>query len=855
MTAGPAVSSPEGADWRLALRLARRELRGGLRGFGVFLACLALGVAAIAVVGTVSGGVLDALRDDGRRILGGDMDLRLAQRPASEEQLTWLRARAEVSRTADMRAMARVPGPKGQRALVELRGLDGLYPLYGSVGLDPVQNLKPALSLRDGAWGAVAEPALMRRLGVEVGDALRIGEVDYVLRAALTFEPDRAARIVSFGPHVLVTQESLLETGLIQPGSLVHYHYRLRLPAGAGTAAFRAALNDAFPEAGWRIRGPDEAAPGVTLFVERLALYLTLVGLTALLVGGLGVANAVNAYLEGRAATIATLKCLGAPGALIFRVYMAQIMSLALFGIAIGLVAGASLPFAAAGLLSEMFGWEVDMGIQPLALAMAAVFGFLTAFAFSLWPLARARWVPGANLFRDTVAPFPTPPWRAERRTLTAIILAGTALAGLAVASAADPWLGLYFVLGAAGTLAVFQLAGQAMVSLARRMPRPRHTGLRLALANLHRPGAPTGSVVASLGLGLTVLVAIALVEANLARQLRDELPVNAPGFYFIDIQPHQIDDFANMATELPGARDFRRVPMLRGRIVAVNGTPSELLKIPPDIAWVFRGDRGLTWSAEPPGDSPLVAGDWWPPDYQGPPLVSLDAEVGRLMNIGPGDRLSINLLGREVEVEIANLRVIDWSRLSINFVMVFSPGLLEAAPQTFIATLRAEDGAEDAIERAVTDRFANVSSIRVKDVLAMVTVMLGHISIALRVAGAVALAAGILVLGGAVAAGHRRRIYDAVVLKVLGARRRDIARAFMVEYGLLGGVTALIAAAIGSLAGFLILTELMHMPFTFLPGPVIATALGAALITMIFGFAGTWRALGQKAAPLLRNH
>ncbi len=849
------AAAATGGSWGLALRLARRELRGGLRGFGVFLACLALGVAAIAVVGTVSGGVLDALRDDGRRILGGDMDLRLVHRPANQAQLDWLNDRAEVALVIDMRAMGRAPGPDGRRALIELRGIGPLYPLYGAAELAPAGDLADALARRDGVWGAVAEPALLRRLDLEVGDTLQVGELTYELRADLAFEPDRAAKVVSFGPHVLVARDSLPETDLIQPGSLVHYHYRLRLPAGSDLTVFRADLNVAFPDAGWRIRGPDQAAPGVTRFVERLSLYLTLVGLTALLVGGLGVANAVNAYLEGRAATIATLKCLGAPGRLIFRTYMAQIMLLALLGIGIGLALGASAPFAAAGLLSDLLGWQIAMGVQPLALARAAAFGLLTAFAFSLWPLARARWVPGANLFRDTVAPFPTPPWRAERRVLAVIGLAGLALAGLAISSAADRWLGLYFVLGAGATLAVFRLAGYAIVALARRVPRPRRTALRLALANLHRPGAPTGSVVASLGLGLTVLVAIALVEANLARQLRDELPLNAPGFYFIDIQPDQMDDFTRLVEAHPGARDLQRVPMLRGRIAAVNGTPSERLNIPPDIAWVFRGDRGLTWSAAPPDESPLVAGDWWPLDYNGAPLVSLDAEVGRLMGIGPGDRLSINILGREVEVEIANLRVIDWSQLGINFVMVFSPGLLESAPQTFIATLRADQGAEDDIERAVTDRFANVSSIRVKEVLAMVTELLGHIAAALRVAGAVALAAGVLVLAGAVAAGHRRRIYDAVVLKVLGARRADVARAFLAEYGLLGGVTSLIAGAIGSLAGFLILTEVMHMPFVFLPQPVIATALGAAVITLAFGFAGTWRALGQKAAPLLRNH
>ncbi len=849
------IAALSSSGWGLALRLARRELRGGLRGFGVFLACLALGVAAIAVVGTVSKGVHDALRDDGRRILGGDLDLRLVHRPASHEQLDWLGTRARVSLATDMRAMARAPGPEGRRTLVELRGIDAAYPLYGVVGLEPAQDLGAALARRDGTWGVAAEPALLRRLNLDLGDTLQVGEAEYEIRAALAFEPDRAAKIMSFGPHIMVAQDSLAETGLVQPGSLIHYHYRLRLPEGARVGPFRAELDRRFPDAGWRIRPFNQAAPGVTRFIDRLSLYLTLVGLTALMVGGLGVANAVGAYLESRAATIATLKCLGAAGGLIFRVYMVQIMILASIGIGIGLAVGAAAPYAASGILSELLGWQANLGLEPIPLMVAAAFGLLTAFAFSLWPLARARWVPGANLFRDTVAPFPSPPWRVEWRTLVVIVLAGLALAGLAVASAADHWLGLWFVLGTAGTLTIFRLVGQAMVALARRAPRPRGTGMRLALANLHRPGAPTSSVVASLGLGMTVLVAIALVEANMARQVQEELPVNAPGFYFIDIQPDQIEAFSSLVEADPGTREVRRVPMLRGRIAAVNGTPSEDLNVPPQIAWVFRGDRGLTWSAEPPEDSDLVAGTWWSPDYRGPPLVSLDAEVGRLIGIGPGDRLTINILGREVEVEIANLRVIDWSRLGINFVMVFSPGLLESAPQTYIATVRAAAEAEDAIERAVTDRFANVTSIRVKEVLAMVTEILGHVAAALHGAGAIALSAGLLVLAGTVAAGHRRRVYDAVVLKVLGARRADIARAFLMEFGLLGAVTGVIAAAIGSLAGFLVMTEVMNLPFTFLPIPVFATALGALVITLTFGFAGTWRALGQKAAPLLRNH
>ncbi|MFQ5773702.1 MAG: ABC transporter permease [Kiloniellaceae bacterium] len=825
-----------------------------MRGFRVFLACLTLGVAAIAAVGSISEAMLAGLREDGRRILGGDLDLRLVHRAASAEQRRWLEARGAVSEVVHMRAMARAPGPQGRRTLVELRAVDGSYPLYGAVGLDPAGPLGEALASRDGVWGAVADANLLRRLDLAPGARLRVGEAEYEIRATLSREPDRATRLVAFGPHFMVTTASLAETGLVQPGSLIHYHYRLRLPDGADAAEVRRALAAAFPDAGWRIRGPGEAAPQVGHFIERLGVYLTLVGLTALLIGGLGVGNAVRAYLESRTATIATLKCLGAPGRLIFRTYLAQILTLALAGVALGAALGAAAPYATAAVLADQLGWRIATGIHALPLATAGGFGVLTAVAFSLWPLARSRAVPAAALFRDTVAPAPGPRGRREARTLLAIALAAGSMVALAVLTAADRWLGLYFVLGALGALALFRLAALGVTALARRAPRPRHAGLRLAVANLHRPGAPTASVVTSLGLGLTVLVAITLVEANLARQVREEMPRNAPEFYFIDIQPDQAAAFDRLVAETPGTGELRRAPMLRGRITAVGGVPAERLAIPPEIAWVFRGDRGLTWSARPPEGAELVAGAWWPADYRGPPLVSLDAEVGRALGIGPGDRLTINVLGREVEVEIANLRVIDWVRLGINFVMVFSPGLFEAAPQTYIATVQADPGAADALERAVTDRFANVSSIRVKETLASVADIFGHIAAALRVAAGVALAAGVLVLAGAVAAGHRRRVYDAVVLKVLGATRPDIARAFLVEYGLLGLVTALVAAAVGSLAAYFVLTAVMHVPFAFLPGTVFGTALAAAALTLAFGFAGTWRALGHKAAPLLRN-
>ena len=377
---------------------------------------------------------------------------------------------------------------------------------------------------------------------------------------------------------------------------------------------------------------------------------------------------------------------------------------------------------------------------------------------------------------------------------------------------------------------------------------------MRLALANLHRPGAPTASVVLAIGLGLTVLVAIAQIEANLASQVRRSLPESAPAFYFLDIQTDQADDFEAAVRAVPGVSELRRVPMLRGRITAVRGVPPEELELSHEIAWVFRGDRGLTWTHEPPPGAEIVAGSWWPADYDGKPLVSLDSEVGEALGLVPGDELTVNLLGRDIDVEIANLRVIEWSNLAINFVLVFSPGLLERAPQTQLATVKVRPDAEDAVDRAVGDRFPSVTVVRVREALEAAALLIGHIATAVSLAALVGLAVGILVLGGAVAASHQRRVYDAVVLKVLGARRATLARAFLYEYGLLGLTAAVLAAAIGSLAAYLVTTELLEMSFVFRPGAVAVGALPGVAIALIFGFAGTWRALSQPAAPLLRN-
>lgn len=835
---------------RLAVRLAARELRGGLRGFRVFLACLTLGVAAIAAVGSVSAAFVAGLAGDARTLLGGDVELRLVHRPATAEQRAWLERSATVSDVVWLRAMARTPDG-ARRSLVEIKAVDDAYPLYGTVGLEPDRPLAALLAEEGGLWGAAVDPLILERLQLKVGDTIRLGDGSFRIAAAITREPDASANAFVFGPRVMLAPGGLAATGLIQPGSLAAYEYRLRLPAGTAPGPWIEALKAAFPDAGWRIRDFNNASPAVQQFIDRVTLFLTLVGLTALLVGGVGVGNSVRAYLAGRVRTIAVLKCLGAPARLVFATYLVQVMALAGLGIAVGLALGALAPPIVAWGFGDRLPVPARVGVYPLPLLLAAAFGVLTALSFSLWPLARARVLAAATLFRDIVAPGPSWPGAGYALATAAAI---AALAGLAVVSAQDRKIALWFVVGAAGTFIAFHVLAWGVAALARRAGRPPWPGLRLALANLHRPGAPTASVMLSLGLGLTVLVAIALIEGNMTRQLKESLPEAAPTFFFIDIQPDQVATFEAIVAGFPGVAPPERVPSLRGRITRLNGAPVEAATVAPEAQWAVRSERGLTYAARVPQGSRVVDGAWWPADYRGPPLVSFDADLARGMGLKVGDTMTINVLGREMTARIANLRKIEWATLGINFAIVFAPGALDGAPQTHLATVAVPPELEEPLQRAVTERLPNVSAIRVKDALQRVADLVAKIGEAVRLTAGVTLLAGTLVLAGAIAAGHRRRVYDAVVLKVLGATRLDVTRAFLLEYGLLGLVTAAVAAVIGSIAAWLVLTQVMRAEWTFLPGAVLATAVLATAITVVAGLAGTWRALGARAAPLLRN-
>jgi putative ABC transport system permease protein len=825
------------------MRLALRELRGGLTGLRLLAICLFLGVAALGGVGSLSASILAGLSSSAQEIAGGDVEARVAGRLATRQERAAIARFGTLSAKVQMRAMVGVPG--GERILGELKAVDDAHPLYGTVLLEGGGALDPAL-----ARGAVIARAIADRLDLEVGDRVEVGAATLPVAAILVSEPDQAGAGFTFGPSILVGMDALPATRLLQPGSLFRTSYRLKIGAAEDPVAVAERVREQLPEAGWQVRDRSEGAPGVRRFVEQLGQFLTLVGLTALVVAGVGVGNGVASYLDSKSSAIASLKSLGATSTLIFQSYLAQIALVAAGAVVAGSIVAALVPWVVVLVAGSAMPVPPRLGVYPVALATGAAYGLAIAVAFALPPLSRAARLPAARLFRDRVEGAGRP----SNTVVAGVVLAVVAIVALAIGGARQPIFAAGFIAAAAALLVVLVGLAALVRALAARAPRPKRTLARLALANLHRPGAPTRQLVVALGLGLTLFATLAVIETNLAGQIERTIPTKAPNYFFVDIPTTDAAPFREAVERIAPSSELVMVPSLRGPVTAVNGTPVTELKIIPENAWILRGDRGLTYSATPPPNSRLTEGRWWPADYAGPPLVSVDSEAGRALGLEVGDTITVSVLGVDLTATIASFRAIDWDSMQFNFALVFSPGVLEGAPHSYMATVTAPQAQDRTLYRELTRSFPTVTAVRVKDVIGAVANVMAQVSSAVRAAAGVTIAAGIAVLVGAVAAGRRARVYDAVLLKVLGATRGQVLRSILLEYGLLGLIVAGLAFVLGGAAGWYVVTQVFELEWQPRWGPVALTVLAGALLTIALGLIGSWRALAAKPNRVLRT-
>lgn len=832
----------------LSLQYALKDMRGALSSLYLVLMCLILGVGSIATVQFASTTVLGAIQKNGKTILGGDLVVRNIYEPAPQDLRAWIANRqGRMIETVEARVML-ANSTTRDNTLVELKIVPDGYPQYGAF------ETTPPMALQDGlkGKGIVLDPALRERLDLDTGDQVRLGEAEFTVRGFIEQEPDRAGGSrFGLAPRAVIGTQDAAATGLLETGSMVYYDLRVQLPAGTNLEQITQELEEAFPDAPWKVTNAENASPQISRFVERLMVFLTLVGLTALLIGGIGIGNGVKAHLEVRLKTIAILKSLGASNGFIERIYLWQIALMTLAGASGGILAGIGLQYLAAPYLSRLLPFTVEPYLDPAAVLIPLTFGFLTSFAFALWPLGQAMGTSALDLFRAAVTPVSGQP-AAKFKAGTAI--AALLLAALAIASAHDTAFALWFVIGAAACLVLFRGAGELVALAAGKIPAPANPAFRLGLRNLHRPGNATANTLVSLGLGLTVMVSVTLIEMNLRRGISDNLPDDAPAFFFLDIQKDQKEAFETLLSEQPGVGAIRLSPNLRGKIVSVNGVPAERALVDKSESWLLQNDRGFTYEQTLPAHSEITSGAWWAADYQGPPLVSVVEDVERGFGVQPGDTITVNILGRDITARIANTRSVNWMNMTINFAITFAPGTLEAAPHSWIATVVAAPENETGIQRAIGSRFSNISMIRLSDAVNAVGDILGNMATAVRVTALVAVITGILVLAGSLAASRMQRVYDVVVLKVLGIKNRTLISGFLFEFCLLGLCAGVLSMLLGMVASWTVMTALMDLSWNFYPLPALITVLAGIGLTMGIGWLVTGRVLNEPVASHLRS-
>lgn len=835
----------------LAARIARRELRGGLGGFRVFLACLALGVAAIAAVGLIRAGIGAGLSAQGAVILGGDAQMQFTYRHANAKELDFMRAHAaKLSEIVTFRSMAVVgQGASAQRALTDVKAVDDAYPLTGTVGLAPAMTIDSALSVKDGLPGAVMDGVLSARLGLKPGDRFKLGLQDFRLSAVLKTEPDSASGGFSLGPRTIVRTAALAKSGLLTAGTLYDTKYRMILKPGETLPQLKAAATAAFRDTGMRWADKRNAAPGIATFVQRMGSFLVLVGLAGLAVGGVGISAAVRAYLERKTATIATLKTLGAESGTIFATYLIQIGALTVLGVALGVAIGAAAVAVLAPVIASALPFPVVFAIYTRPLLEAAVYGALTALIFTLWPLARSERVRAATLYRDGGGRL----WPRTRYIVVLAALVAGLIGGAAWFSGVAK-LALWSAAGVIAALAVLVLAALGVRLLARRLARARwlsgRTALRLALGAIGGPREEAASVILSLGLGLAVLAAVGQIDGNLRAAIRTDLPQKAPSYYFIDIQPGELAGFLQKTEGNPGVSRVETAPMLRGIITKVNGQPAASI---PGNHWVLKGDRGVTMADTPPQRTKITEGTWWPADYNGPPQISFAAEPAKELGLKLGDTLTVNILGRDITAKITSFRDVNYRNAGMGFVIAMNPSALAGAPHTDIATVYADWAAEAGLLRDIATAYPNVTAIRVRDAIDEVTQALSAIASATAWAAAATLLTGFIVLIGAAAAGERARVYEAAILKTLGATRGRILSSFALRAAILGAAAGVVAIVAGGVAGWAVMRFVMHAPFRFEALSAIAIVAGGVLATLLAGLIFALRPLSVRPARILR--
>ena len=835
------ISLPETLLWAL------RDMRGSWRHFRLVFLCLFLSLASVTAIQIAGSSVLKSIEAQGNIILGGDWVLRQLYQAVGSEERSWITARGgEITDTTEMRVMLINPETE-DAGLIELKSVGAGYPVYGEIRTNPAGDFHQYLQ-----EGLVLDPNLGERLNVQLGDIVQLGEKNFKIAAWVEKEPDRAGGSrFGLAPRVFIAGQELSATQLLQPGSMTYHDMRVKWPATQNLRELKKEFNTAFPEAAWRLSDKERASPQIQRYVDNVVQFLTLIALSSLLIGGIGIANGMRAYFQTRMTTIAIFKATGMAQAQIRKIYLWQIFGIGLAGTVLGLMTGIALPYIALPFLQPMMPFDVEISLGLKEIAVPLSFGLLTSFIFSLWPLGEAEKTSPLLLLRNMSV---LEGQRPGLHIILSLIPLIAAMGFIIIFSSENRVFSFAFLIGASFCFAFFFLLGKSISSFAIRHAGRYSFVVRLALQNLGRKGNSTSQTLVSLGIGLTVLISIALIERNLSATLHDNLPDDAPAFFFLDIQPEQKDRFSEIVTSIPGASKLIVMPNLRGRIVSVNGVAAKDALIDKRESWLLANERGFTYTGEQPAHSEITSGKWWPANYSGPPLISVVDDVERGFGVTPGDKMVVSVLGREIEATIANIREVNWTNFTVNFAITFAPGVLEAAPHSWLATVVAPPARESQIQRAVTRDFPNISMIRISEAIETVTNLLGQMNQAIRIMALLALTTGLIVLAESLIATRARRSYDTVILKVVGVPQSILRNTLLIEFTLLGFIASASAAFIATIVSWAVLSLWMDLSWSFYPELIITTIIVSLLTILVTSWLVLRNLLQASPRPYLRN-
>jgi putative ABC transport system permease protein len=818
---------------RFFLSFALSETKAGLKGFGLLIACLAIGVAAITGVMTLASGLTSGIYTQGRVILGGDVSFSTLQRDFNEDELRFISPLGQTTRLTTLRAMAR--SEAGENTLIELKAIDAAYPLYGT--------LTPQKS-----QGLLVEEALLYKLNVKIGEKLTLGQASFPIAGILREEPDKLASGFGLGARVILSQEELAQTGLIQPGSL--YRSTLKVKTTTNLETLERDYKEKFKDTGLEIRNYTKAAPQTETQIERLAQFMTLVSLMSLFIGGMGVAQAVRLYLEKKQEDIATLKSLGATTVKIMQLYFLQILLAAGIGIFLGLLLGAALPTILSPLITPLLPFKAVFTLEPQLMLKAASYGLVITMLFTFLPLDKIRLITPAFLFRDSLD---NAKLRPSPLAVGLTLLSVGLLVLLTLSLAYHRPSALYFLGAALVTIVLLHLLSFVIVKMLKMLPSPRSMLLRFTLSNMLRENGILKTLILALGFGLTLVSTLIFTQTAIQNQLQGPLKTAAPHYFLMDIPARERENFSQFVLEKSGG-SLESVPMLRGRITHLKGQRAEDVKLPENMRWVFSGDRGVTMADTLPSNSRLVAGQFWDKAYEGKPLVSLEDKLAKDLGLKLGDKMTVNILGRSIEVEIAALREVNWQSFGINFFMVFSPNTLKGAPYNLLATVSETKTNESLFLKELGAAYPSVTAISVRDAMAQIVKLTGQVTQAVSFLMLFALFTALLVLAGALAGAEQARLYDTVMLKTLGASSRKILAFHALEYLLLGAIVAAFALALGYAISYGIGEIMLKGQYSLQGAKVWLVLVMAMGITLLFGLFGTFRLLKQKPMAVLRH-